>query len=144
VAVRDEIKPVQAIKILKNWKKMNVLKILKKKKPLIFSLWAHQMKIIEDHIVFIKIFCCRKLKNCSLSSLFKSNFQTIQTIWLFEWFETGLISSLVAVTMTSLMIVEQLETTPLLIKFSKNFRSYLFSRWFLKVLELSSSFFLIF
>jgi hypothetical protein len=30
------------------------------------SLWAHQMKIIEDHIVFIKIFCCSKLKNCSL------------------------------------------------------------------------------
>jgi hypothetical protein len=46
-----------------------------KKKSLIFSLWAHQMKIIEDHIVFIQIFCCSKLKNCSLSSLSQSNFQ---------------------------------------------------------------------
>jgi hypothetical protein len=69
-----------------------------KKKSLIFSLWAHQMKLIEDYIVFIKIFCCSKLKNCSLSSLSKSNFQTIWTVWLFEWFETGLISSLLKTT----------------------------------------------
>jgi hypothetical protein len=91
------MRSVQAIKILENWKKLNVLKI-EKKKILIFSLWARQMKIIKDHIVFIKIFCCSKLKNCSLSSqliqIKLSNFQTIQTVWLFEWVETGLISSL--------------------------------------------------
>jgi hypothetical protein len=42
------------------------------------------MKIIEDHIVFIKIFCWSKLKNCSLSSLSKSNFQTFKPFKQFD------------------------------------------------------------
>jgi hypothetical protein len=73
-----------------------VLKILQKKKSLIFSIW-HQIIIIEDHIVFIKIFCCSKLKNSSLSSLSNpnqiklSNFQTIfdgLIVWMvWNWFD---------------------------------------------------------
>jgi hypothetical protein len=44
------------------------------------------MKIIEDHIVFIKIFSCSKLKNCFLSSLSKSNYQTFKQFkHLFVW-----------------------------------------------------------
>jgi hypothetical protein len=66
------------------------------------------MKIIEDHIVFIKKFCCSKLKNYSLRSLPKSNFQTIQTFWLFEWFETGLISSL-SMTLNLIIITTKKE-----------------------------------
>jgi GH43 family beta-xylosidase len=93
---RDEIKPVKAIKNLKNWKRWTCWKFWKKK-SLIFSLWAHQMKIIEDHIVFIKIFSCSKLKTALWASYPNQTFKLSNhsNICLFEWFETGLISSLV-------------------------------------------------
>jgi hypothetical protein len=86
---RDEIKPVKAIKNLKNWKRWTCWKFWKKK-SLIFSLWAHQMKIIEDHIVFIKIFSCSKLKTALWASY--PNNQTLKlsnhsNICLFEWFD---------------------------------------------------------
>jgi hypothetical protein len=77
----NQFKQSRSWKIEKNWTRW---KFWNKKKSLIFSLWAHQMKIIEDHIVFIKIFCCGKLKNYFLSSLSKSNFQTFKPFQQFE------------------------------------------------------------
>jgi hypothetical protein len=77
----NQFKQSRSWKIEKSW---TCWKFWKKKIPIIFSLWAHQMKIVEDHIVFIKIFCCSKLKNCSLSSLSKSKFQTFKPFKQFD------------------------------------------------------------
>jgi hypothetical protein len=54
------------------------------------------MKIVEDHIVFIKIFSCSKLKTVLWVAYPNQTFKlsTHLIICLFEWFETGLISSL--------------------------------------------------
>jgi hypothetical protein len=58
------------------------------------------MKISEYHIVFIKIFNCSKFKKTALWAAYPNQIiklSTLLNICLFEWFETGLISSLIQI-----------------------------------------------